>query len=374
MEWLTIKKKGYKTISGDNWYDWYDKWEIPNDPWNAVGDIEDFLRDTDLCLGADEKFSRKNCPQPPDCSRLQHKKLGRGKLCINRIPFWDNQDLFFVGAMKCIPHWENCDKCMCGIITNDNYSSGTRCVFQRHRPDDDRTHIDGCDTEDMKVIGFSNNWFEVKNVVIDSSVPPTSAPTPVPTSAPTPAPTSGSTEDTLSDPNTPIRITPSDDAFIYNRLSNRNFGNQGHLTVDGLNAALESDLWDSLIKFNLQSIESLGNLKSVQLNLYCTTRTNKRYGGRVDIMDSNWSENTVTWNNAPAREMDESTLVGEFSDGVYKGTWYSLDLTDYFQQNSNNISSTLSLRVSSPERLRVEYASKENSPEFVPYLLFEFQE
>lgn len=263
---------------------------------------------------------------------------------------------------------------MCGIITNDNYSSGTRCVFQRHRPDDDRTHIDGCDTEDMKVIGFSNNWFEVKNVVIDSSVPPTSAPTPVPTSAPTPAPTSGSTEDTLSDPNTPIRITPSDDAFIYNRLSNRNFGNQGHLTVDGLNAALESDLWDSLIKFNLQSIESLGNLKSVQLNLYCTTRTNKRYGGRVDIMDSNWSENTVTWNNAPAREMDESTLVGEFSDGVYKGTWYSLDLTDYFQQNSNNISSTLSLRVSSPERLRVEYASKENSPEFVPYLLFEFQE
>lgn len=381
MEWLTISKKGYKVIRDDNWYDWYDKWEIPKDPWNAQGDIEDFLRDSDLCIGEDKKFSRNNCPEPPDCSRLQHKKLGRGKLCINRVPFWDNQDVFFVGAMKCIPHWENCDKCMCGIITNDNYSTGTRCVYQNHPPDDDRTLIRGCDTKDFKWIGFSNNWFEVKDVVIDSSAPqtpdptssPTFSPTFSPTSSPTYTPTSASTEDTVSDPNTSIRITPSDDAFIYDKIPNGNFGEMKRLIVDGLNYFLESDLWDSLIKFDLKSIESLGNLKSAQLNLYCID-PNNNYGGRVDSTDSNWSEDTVTWNNAPARQMDESTLVGELSHGVQINNWYSLDLTDYFQKNSNNIAPILSLRISSPKRNRVAYASKQNSPEFVPYLSFEFQE
>lgn len=158
LEWLAITRDGYRTIDNNQWYHDYGS----NEDRSRRGDHGDHLRNTDICLGSDGIWSRKNCPEPPECSRVDtERRLGPAKLCINRVPFWDDRDTFFVGAMKCIPEFENCDKCICGQITDE--SRRGYCYFEgaRQTPDDDRTAI-GCGQNRLKAIRFTNNRFQVE--------------------------------------------------------------------------------------------------------------------------------------------------------------------------------------------------------------------
>jgi len=104
-------------VDGNPWYDEYtyddyviDHIEKPSKEGN------DFLFDSDQCLGQDSKFSKANCPaQLPNCTQeISDPIWGPPKLCINRAPFPWNTDVFYVIAMKCIPAWEGCDSCLCG--------------------------------------------------------------------------------------------------------------------------------------------------------------------------------------------------------------------------------------------------------------------
>ena len=137
-----VAGKTYHTVWDDNWYTWYDKDEIPDDV-NADNDKEDYLRDTDICPGTNEKYTRENCPVAPDCSKV-NRKWGPGKLCINRVPLPFDTTRFYVAAMKCIPNWENCDKCVCGLI---DYKTGLCKYHRNHNPDDDRQEVDCANLE-----------------------------------------------------------------------------------------------------------------------------------------------------------------------------------------------------------------------------------
>ena len=76
-----------------------------------------------MCPGKDGSFKRSNCPKPPKCFRNKND-LGREKLCINRVYAPDSTKQYYVAAMKCVPQWENCDKCMCGYMKESYSKSG----------------------------------------------------------------------------------------------------------------------------------------------------------------------------------------------------------------------------------------------------------
>eukprot|EP00590_Aulacoseira_subarctica_P001243 CAMPEP_0172434490 /NCGR_PEP_ID=MMETSP1064-20121228/70662_1 /TAXON_ID=202472 /ORGANISM="Aulacoseira subarctica , Strain CCAP 1002/5" /LENGTH=472 /DNA_ID=CAMNT_0013182719 /DNA_START=773 /DNA_END=2192 /DNA_ORIENTATION=- len=181
-----------QVVFNDNSYDDYDDAEIPYD--KSMNDHKDFLRSTDVCY-KNGSYSLSNCPSVPNCDF--DRGLGPAKLCINRaprpddtsifyvavmkcIPQWENCDkclraprpddtsIFYVAVMKCIPQWENCDKCLCGTISCDR-CTGARCNFNGDDPNDDYWSI-SCNN--LKTIKFQKySWTVVvpSNVAVSTS-------------------------------------------------------------------------------------------------------------------------------------------------------------------------------------------------------------
>ena len=152
-----------QVVFNDNSYDDYDDYEIPYD--KSMNDHKDFLRSTDVCY-KDGSYSLSNCPSVPNCDF--DRGLGPAKLCINRAPRPDDTSFFYVAVMKCIPQWENCDKCLCGTISCDR-CAGARCNFNGDEPDDEYWDI-SCNN--LKTIKFQKySWTVVvpSNVAVSTS-------------------------------------------------------------------------------------------------------------------------------------------------------------------------------------------------------------
>mmetsp|Transcript_9773 Transcript_9773/g.14291 ORF Transcript_9773/g.14291 Transcript_9773/m.14291 type:complete len:229 (+) Transcript_9773:85-771(+) len=139
LDWIHFGNNGEVSKvdgNGDNdlWLD-YDKEEI-EEGMKTSGDSADELFDWDLCKQGDT-YNRTNCPDPPECP-------DDTKLCINRVPTTD-YSLWHVKIMKCIPKWENCDKCMCGKMQKQNHRK-IGCKKDAQAPSDDRFEGISCDT------------------------------------------------------------------------------------------------------------------------------------------------------------------------------------------------------------------------------------
>eukprot|EP00590_Aulacoseira_subarctica_P006095 CAMPEP_0172416580 /NCGR_PEP_ID=MMETSP1064-20121228/3094_1 /TAXON_ID=202472 /ORGANISM="Aulacoseira subarctica , Strain CCAP 1002/5" /LENGTH=264 /DNA_ID=CAMNT_0013154373 /DNA_START=73 /DNA_END=867 /DNA_ORIENTATION=- len=151
LSW-TVEVPTSQNIANDVWYTDYDASEIPLGLDSIYADKEDFFRKADMCYNpADQTFSNSNCPAEIDCSHLNSTTLGEAKLCINRAP--TNQGQFYVVLQKCIPKWENCDKCLCGTMLNGGGSSGTCIVNTECNPDDDRLEIDCVNPSQVTIMG-----------------------------------------------------------------------------------------------------------------------------------------------------------------------------------------------------------------------------
>ncbi|MHB0965029.1 MAG: CBM96 family carbohydrate-binding protein [Bellilinea sp.] len=75
-------------------------------------------------------------------------------------------------------------------------------------------------------------------------------------------------------------------------------------------------------------------------------------GAFYRVNDQSWTEETVTWNNAPAHD---NTLVASLG-AVMTGTWYAVDLTSLITTDG-----IYSLRVSSTSSNGADYVSKEGA-------------
>eukprot|EP00591_Stephanopyxis_turris_P006781 CAMPEP_0195517178 /NCGR_PEP_ID=MMETSP0794_2-20130614/10225_1 /TAXON_ID=515487 /ORGANISM="Stephanopyxis turris, Strain CCMP 815" /LENGTH=240 /DNA_ID=CAMNT_0040645947 /DNA_START=165 /DNA_END=887 /DNA_ORIENTATION=+ len=135
--WVYSGKNGQVRINSNEWTDYDD-----NEIGRGRGDAADKLRSWDACLKNGD-YNRNNCLKPPNCG-------GGEKLCINRAQRSNNDKKSYVKVMKCIPGWENCDKCLCGRIKS------TKCDWKGGSPDDDRWKIASC----------KKKVFELKNNVI----------------------------------------------------------------------------------------------------------------------------------------------------------------------------------------------------------------
>ena len=132
---------GGEEINDDKFFSDYDQDEIPSDK-KEYGDRIDYLRDGDVCAGPDGSLSRDNCLTPPDCS-MSNDEVGEAMLCINRAAVPGDTSKWYVLAMKCIPIWENCDKCFCGYMKR-SYAEDGFCRWDDSSANDDRVEYD-CD-------------------------------------------------------------------------------------------------------------------------------------------------------------------------------------------------------------------------------------
>ncbi|MFA5051675.1 MAG: DNRLRE domain-containing protein [Patescibacteria group bacterium] len=121
-------------------------------------------------------------------------------------------------------------------------------------------------------------------------------------------------------------VTPNQDSYVSHVSSNSNYGAATILKIE--------DVWDSmgvtgddkysLVRFDLPSLPPGKSVISATLKLYFNSING--YSG-IDIfpITQPWSENTVTYNNQPARDS-----VTKFF-WAYTG-WTNIDVTNWIQQ------------------------------------------
>jgi len=195
------------------------------------GDGGDRLYDSDVCYSAGT-YSRSNCPEPPNCDH--DGKNGPAKLCIMRMPRYDGEG-YHVLAMKCIPQYGDCERCMCGT-TNGNGRCKQDIDFDD--VDDSRIKFKCSDVSFVKIKGYT---FDARSPFVSEeleeapSVSPSNSPTEAPTVSPSNSPTKAPTVLPSNRPTVSPSISPAPSNVVLPTT-------QQLSTQDEIKAAILSDI------------------------------------------------------------------------------------------------------------------------------------
>jgi len=233
------------------------------------------------------------------------------------------------------------------------------------------TTVSGALIPNPAISGFSGlapdlGWQEVE----DTGPTPTPSNTPTATNTATITPTSTVTNTATEGPSptatntasttptiTPameqeLIFVPSDDASLHATSPATNYGIAPNLEVDA------SSEKDTLLRFDVTGIGT-SSVENVTLRLYNIDASD--FGGNFHIVtDNTWSEDTVTWSNAPA---GDGAFLGSLGP-VSVGFWYELDVTPLVIGDG-----PVSIRISSTSSSGADYSSKENTNGFAPELI-----
>lgn len=151
-----------------------------------------------------------------------------------------------------------------------------------------------------------------------------------------------------------LSFSAIDDTQVSRGSRNANFGSDTDFTVD------DDPRRDGLLRFSVSGVSGRP-IARASLRLYVTDGSDS--GGQVFATSfSNWTEETVTWNNAPGFSgsvIDELGSVGE-------GAWQEFDVLALVTGDG-----VVSMRLRSNSANRVDYATKEFSATFAPRLILE---
>ena len=148
----------------------------------------------------------------------------------------------------------------------------------------------------------------------------------------------------------PLLFFPIADATIKRNSPTKNFGRARRMETD------KNPPQQFLMKFSISGIGTK-KVSSAKLFLYCSDRSNK--GGDLHQNENNWSEGTVTWNNAPPADPDVIASLGR----VDKNTWVEVDVTSLVKKDGS-----YSFRVISTSSNGADYRSREKD-ELAPRLV-----
>jgi len=144
-----------------------------------------------------------------------------------------------------------------------------------------------------------------------------------------------------------FKIGPTDDAFVVRTafLANQNYGQHEDLKVD-----MGTGYKKSFLRFDLSRVH-FDAVKQVVLRLYATESS--RSGGTfVTVTDSNWNEDTITYDNAPPADGIPLGML----ENVNAGNWYELDITSAISE-----SRPLTICIMGNHEDDVMYSSKDGS-------------
>ncbi len=152
-------------------------------------------------------------------------------------------------------------------------------------------------------------------------------------------------------PNEVLAFAPTDDAYIRADRPSSNSGRRSTLQIDA------TPLKHVLLKFSPSGIGARPVI-SAKLRLYTVNPSS--LGGEFRPADSNWSEQTVTWDNAPPAGDTVLASLGP----VATDNWYEVDVTPLVAGDG-----TLSLRITPTSSDGATYSSKEGTTGFAPQLV-----
>jgi chitodextrinase len=146
-----------------------------------------------------------------------------------------------------------------------------------------------------------------------------------------------------------LTFAPVADSYIQSAVPASNFGSATTVQVYG------SPVQDGLLKFTVSGVGSR-QVTSATLRLNCVDASN--LGGQFRrVLDTSWTENGVTWGNAPAAE---ATVFGSLGS-VSAGLWYTVPVPFITGDG------TYSIRFSSTSTNGADFSSKEgaNPPQLI---------
>lgn len=231
-------------------------------------------------------------------------------------------------------------------------------------------------------------WVEIN----DDFTMPTHSPSESPSSAPSPFfKVESSTFINVDDhPSLVVEIHAVDDTFIELFRSDTPLGDKANVKIDAIGGVPTKV---TMLKFNIGEtmkqilLTNVGvSLKSAKLQLYArATATTDQFGGYVQEISSDWSEETAVWKDylkvGPAAKKDAMNLLPSANDtltsfeGVSPLKWAKADVTERFKEIaagwSDTASSQFAVRITTDESDGVVYASKEDI-QFGPKLVIVF--
>jgi chitodextrinase len=152
--------------------------------------------------------------------------------------------------------------------------------------------------------------------------------------------------------NVVLTFTPTADAHVRVDQPTTNYGSSSTIQVD--NAPVKH----ILLKFTVSGVGTR-TIVSAKLRLYCVDASS--FGGDFRrVLDTTWSEGTVTWNTAPVYDGNSLATLG----AVTAGTWYEVDVTSLVTGDG-----TFSLKMLSTSTNGADYTSKEGAAGFAPQLV-----
>jgi chitodextrinase len=148
-----------------------------------------------------------------------------------------------------------------------------------------------------------------------------------------------------------LTFTPIDDSYVFFDQPDASFGGDSTIQVDN------SPVKHFLMKFSVTGVGTK-TVTNATLRLYCVNSS--PMGGEYRSVSTNdWTEGTVTWNNAPSFGSAVATL-----GSVSAGNWYTVNVTSLVHGDG-----TVSIGVTSTNSDGADYTSSEGSSSFVPQLV-----
>ena len=155
--------------------------------------------------------------------------------------------------------------------------------------------------------------------------------------------------DTPQPPNE-LTVDVVEDATIRESRPDRNYGDDIEVEGDGRPAK------EGLLKFTVPDLGGQ-SVQSATLRLFVVNSSSA--GGSFSLTEAGWSEDTVTWNNAPAA----GAAIGAIGDAS-TGAWVELDVTGFVTASGD-----VAFRFSSTLPNGVAYESKEGGANFAQLVL-----
>ena len=119
------------------------------------------------------------------------------------------------------------------------------------------------------------------------------------------------------------QIEPTDDSYVYENSPDSNYGSKYYMWVGYYNNGYEY----GYLKFNLSSVPWYANITSAKVCLYSIKEYNSPSISVHPVVNDDWSESDITWNNKPSYEAPLDSVV---IDGT--GKYYCWDVTSFVKQ------------------------------------------
>lgn len=160
-----------------------------------------------------------------------------------------------------------------------------------------------------------------------------------------------------------ITATADQDAYVTSRNPDTNYGSVSPLTV----SAKANNLRQALYRFDLSQLPAGANIITATVSLFVIDQNNRPVN--IHRITSDWTESAITWNNGSGSfdPAPSASFVPEFIT-----QYITTDITSLVQQWVSGAAQNYGIMLVGRVNNQTSYASRESSPDQVPYLTIRY--